>query len=58
MSLRYSVESKTKGFREGALPGESFTEAGRDMAESEKAAKYLQEAGYDLLICDNDTYDS
>lgn len=36
VSLRYSVESKTKGFREGALPGESFTEAGRDMAESEK----------------------
>ena len=31
VSLRYSVESKTKGFREGALPGESFTEAGRDM---------------------------
>lgn len=58
MSLRYSVESKTKGFREGALPGESFTEAGRDMAESEKAAKYLQDAGYDMLNCDNGTYDA
>ena len=56
VSLRYSVESKTKGFREGALPGESFTEAGRDMAESEKAAKYLQDAGYDMLNCDNGTY--
>ena len=43
VSLRYSVESKTKGFREGALPGESFTEAGRDMAESEKE-KALQTA--------------
>ena len=58
VSLRYSVESKTKGFREGALPGESFTEAGRDMAESEKAAKYLQDAGYDMLNCDNGTYDA
>ena len=58
VSLRYSVESKTKGFREGALPGESFTEAGRDMEESEKAAKYLQDAGYDMLNCDNGTYDA
>ena len=58
VSLRYSVESKTKGFREGALPGESFTEAGRDMSESEKAAKYLQDAGYDMLNCDNGTYDA
>mgnify|MGYP003623740111 CR=1 FL=1 len=34
VSLRYSVRSMTKGFREGALPGEEFTEAGRDMKES------------------------
>ena len=58
VSLRYSVVSKTKGFREGALPGEEYTEAGRDMAESEKAAKYLQDAGYDCLNCDNGTYDA
>ena len=58
VSLRYSVESKTKGFREGALPGEDYVEAGRDMAESEKAAKYLQDAGYDMLNCDNGTYDA
>lgn len=58
VSLRYSVVSKTKGFREGALPGEEFTEAGRDMAESEKAAKLLQDAGYDMLNCDNGTYDA
>ena len=49
VSLRYSVVSKTKGFREGALPGEEYTEVGRDMAESERAAKYLQDAGYDML---------
>ena len=58
VSLRYSVVSKTKGFRSGALPGEKFTEVGRDMEESEKAAKYLQDAGYDMLNCDNGTYDA
>ena len=58
VSLRYSVLSKTKGFREGALPGEEYVEVGRDMEESEKAAKYLQDAGYDALNCDNGTYDA
>ena len=52
VSLRYSVVSKTKGYGKGALPGEDYVEAGRDMAESEKAAKYLQDAGYDMLNCD------
>ena len=58
VSLRYSVVSKTKGMRQGALPGEKYTEVGRDMEESEKAAKYLQDAGYDMLNCDNGTYDA
>ena len=58
VSLRYSVVSKTKGFRSGALPGEEYVEAGRDMKESERAAKYLQDAGYDMLNCDNGTYDA
>ncbi len=58
VSLRYSVESKMKGFCEGAMPGENYKEVGRDMAESEKAAKYLQDAGYDMLNADNGTYDS
>ncbi len=58
VSVRYSVESKVKGFREGALPGEIYKEVGRNMEESEKAAKYLQDAGYDMLNADNGTYDS
>ncbi len=58
VTLRYSVVSKTKGFRQGALPGEEYTEVGRDMEESEWAAKYLQDAGYDMLNCDNGTYDA
>ena len=58
VSLRYSAVSKMKGFCEGAMPGEDYKEVGRDMEESEKAAKYLQDAGYDMLNADNGTYDS
>lgn len=58
VSLRYSVESKMKGFCYGAMPGEDYTEVGRNMQESERAAKYLQDAGYDMLNADNGTYDS
>ena len=58
VSLRYSVISKTKGFGKGAIPGEDYEEVGRDMEESKWAAKFLQDAGYDMLNCDNGTYDS
>ena len=58
VSLRYSVESKMKGFCKGAMPGEEYTEVGRNMEESERAVKYLQDAGYDMLNADNGTYDS
>ena len=58
VSLRYSVQSKMKGFCEGAMPGEDYTEVGRNMEESERAAKYLEDAGYDMLNADNGTYDS
>lgn len=59
VSIRYSAVSKVKDFCYGALPGETdYTEIGRDMQESEKAARYLQEVGYDMLDADNGTYDS
>ncbi|MBR2325423.1 MAG: FAD-dependent oxidoreductase [Clostridia bacterium] len=58
VSLRYSVESKLKDFCYGAMPGEDYTEVGRNMEESEKAARFLQDAGYDMLNADNGTYDS
>jgi len=58
VSLRYSVTSKVKEFCYGAMPGEKFKEIGRDMEESERAARYLQDAGYDMLNADNGTYDS
>ena len=58
VSLRYSVVSKTKGYRDGAVPEEEYEEVGRDREESAKAAKILEEAGYDMLNCDNGTYDA
>jgi 2-enoate reductase len=58
VSLRYSVRSYTKGFNRGALPGEEFEEFGRDLPESRVAARMLQDAGYDLLDCDNGNYDA
>ncbi|NLB48543.1 MAG: FAD-dependent oxidoreductase [Erysipelotrichia bacterium] len=58
VTLRYSVVSKTKAFGSGAMPNEEFIEIGRAMKESERAAKYLQDAGYDMLNCDNGTYDA
>ncbi len=58
VSLRYSVKSYVRDFCEGALPGEEYEEKGRNMEESERAARYLQEAGYDMLNADNGTYDS
>ena len=58
VSLRYSVRSMTRGFNEGAVPGEEFTEVGRTMEESERAVRILEEAGYDLFNCDNGTYDA
>ncbi len=58
VSLRYSVCSMTRGFNEGAVPGEDFAEVGRTMEESEKAVRILEEAGYDLFNCDNGTYDA
>ena len=58
VSLRYSVRSMTRGFNEGAVPGETFTEVGRTMEESERAIRLLEEAGYDMFNCDNGTYDA
>ena len=58
VSLRYSLKSFVKAIRQGALPGEEFSEQGKDFAEGIEAAKILVEAGYDLLNVDAGTYDS
>ena len=58
VSVRFSVKSYLKGFNSGALPGEEFEEQGRDIEEAIEAAKLLESYGYDMLNCDNGTYDS
>lgn len=58
VSIRYSVRSYVKDFNRGALPGEEFEEKGRDLAEGIAVAKLLEEYGYDMLDCDNGSYDS
>jgi 2-enoate reductase len=58
VSVRYSVASKMRGFNQGALPGEAYTEFGRTMEESPAAARLLEAAGADMLNADNGSYDS
>ncbi|AJR06370.1 FAD-dependent oxidoreductase [Photobacterium gaetbulicola] len=58
VSLRYSVKGNMKGFGQGILPGEQAEEVGRDIEEGLRAAKFLQDAGFDALNVDAGTYDS
>ena len=58
VSVRYSVRSYVKDFNRGALPGEEFEEKGRDLEEGVTVAKMLESFGYDMLNCDNGSYDS
>lgn len=58
VAVRYSVRSMVKGFNDGAVPGEEFIEAGRDLEEGKKVAQLLESYGYDFLDADNGTYDS
>ena len=58
VSVRYSVASKMRGFNQGALPGEAYTEFGRSLEESPAVARLLEAAGADMLNADNGSYDS
>ncbi|MCI8610065.1 MAG: FAD-dependent oxidoreductase [Firmicutes bacterium] len=58
VALRYSPKSFIKDLREGALPGEEFTEKGRDLDEGVEAARLLVSYGYDALDTDVGSYDS
>lgn len=58
VSLRYSIKSFIKDWKEGGLPGEEFIEKGRDIEEGIEAAKILEEAGYDAFNGDVGSYDS
>ena len=58
VTLRFSLKSMIKDWRVGALPGEDFEEKGRDTEEGLKAAKLLENYGYDALDTDVGTYDA
>lgn len=58
VSVRYSVASKMRGFNQGVLPGEAYTEFGRSMEESPEVARLLEASGADMLNADNGSYDS
>ena len=58
VTVRYSPKSFIKDWRTGALPGESFEEKGRDVAEGVEAARLLEQYGYDALDVDVGCYDA
>ena len=58
VSLRFSLKSMVKDWREGALPGEEFEEKGRDIEEGLEAARLLEQYGYNALDVDAGTYDA
>jgi 2-enoate reductase len=58
VSMRFSPKSFIKAPRLGALPGEEFVEAGRDMPEGLETAKLLEKYGYAALDVDVGSYDA
>lgn len=58
VTLRFSPKSFIKDLRDGALPGEKFTEKGRDVEEGLEAAKMLVSYGYAALDVDVGSYDA
>jgi 2-enoate reductase len=58
VQYRFGLKHYMKGLRSGALPGEKYVEAGRDIEEGLKMARMLEEAGFDALHVDAGCYDS
>jgi 2-enoate reductase len=58
VTMRYSLKSFIKDWRDGALPGEDFEERGRDIPEGIEVAKLLESFGYDALDVDVGCYDA
>jgi 2-enoate reductase len=58
VQYRFGLKHYIKGLNMAALPGEKFTEAGRDIEEGLEMAKILEEAGFDALHVDAGCYDS
>jgi 2-enoate reductase len=58
VQYRFGLKHYIKGLRAGALKGERFVEAGRDVEEGLQMARLLEEAGFDALHVDAGCYDS
>ena len=58
VQYRFGLKHYVKAFNSGALPGEDFQEAGRDIAEGLEMAKRLEAFGFDALHVDAGCYDS
>jgi 2-enoate reductase len=58
VQYRFGLKHYIKGLWAGALPGEKYAEAGRDIQEGLNMAKMLEEAGFDALHIDAGCYDS
>jgi 2-enoate reductase len=56
--MRYSAKSFIKELGHGVVPGEKFSELGRDLPEGLEIAGLLEKAGYDALDSDVGSYDS
>lgn len=58
VQYRFGLKHYMKGLNGGALPGEAYAEAGRDIEEGLEMAKMLEAAGLDALHVDAGCYDS
>jgi 2-enoate reductase len=58
VQYRFGLKHYVKALNSGALPGESFIEAGRDIEEGLQVAQKLEAAGFDSLHVDAGCYDS
>jgi 2-enoate reductase len=58
VTYRFGLKHYIKGLHSGALKGEEFEEAGRDVAEGLEMAALLEKAGFDALHVDAGCYDS
>jgi 2-enoate reductase len=58
VQYRFGLKHYIKGSHDGALPGEEYVEAGRNVQEGLQMAKMLEEAGFDALHVDAGCYDS
>jgi 2-enoate reductase len=58
VQYRFGIKHYMKALNSGALPGEPYKEAGRDIEEGIEMARLLEAAGFDSLHVDAGCYDS